>query len=287
MFRRSSMLAAVAGGLFSATPKALVISQDHIPRNFPVKPLTGLSGLAVEPLWKPKLLAAAAEIEAYLKSCDIPEDSTKYQSSMMLPKRVYAAIEECGDDWMTLEKKYFWGWPVEYVLNCAWNELDKLQKYHEQRLWEIDPEQMRKIHREDFGRGKGSSKDMWPMEIMAREDFDKRKQALTAEEMAELKRMDTEKMARETSVYKERKHRIRDDMERARADLLKKFLGKRMTVEPDLKRMQPGKIFNGKDSYDIIADLKNDHAEHMKVKEDATLALKEKEGKEPVVVKKD
>jgi len=97
---------------------------------------------------------------------------------------------------------------------------------------------------------------MTPWEQVAREDYDKRKKALSQEEMAELKRMDTEKMARETALYKERKDRIKDDLEKARGEMLKKFLNKRIKIEHDLRRMQPGAVFNSKTSDDVISELK-------------------------------
>eukprot|EP00759_Apiculatamorpha_spiralis_P040006 PhF_6_TR38694/c0_g1_i1/m.57894 len=88
----------------------------------------------------------------------------------------------------------------------------------------------------------------------------KKKNALTNEEMAELKRMDTERMARESVQYKERKQRIQDDLDKARGELLRKFLNKRMLVEPDLKKLQPGNHFSGKTSKDIVKELRDSAA---------------------------
>ncbi len=242
--------------LFTATSTRLVISEHYWPRNYPVKATTGLAGISVEPLWKPKLIAAAAELEAFMLNSDIPPESTYYNVTMTLVRRIFAGIEQCGDDWLTLEKKYFWGWPVEYVLQLAWRELETAQKWNEWRFWELDPEQVKKIAKEDQGIGKEGAGYRAPWETLCREDYDKRKKALSQEEMAELKRMDTEKMARETAQYKERKERIKDDMERSRGEMLKKFLGKRMVVEHDLKRMKPGSIYSGKSSETLIEELK-------------------------------
>jgi hypothetical protein len=242
--------------LFARSAPLLTISEQHIPRTYPVKATTGLSGLGVEPLWKPKLIAAAAELEAFMLNSDIPPESTYYNVTMTLVRRIFAGIEQCGDDWLTLEKKFFWGWPVEYVLQLAWRELETAQKWNEWRFWELDPEQVKKIAKEDQGVGKEGAGYRAPWETLCREDYDKRKKALSQEEMAELKRMDTEKMARETAQYKERKERIKDDMERSRGDMLKKFLGKRMVVEHDLKRMRPGSVYSGKDSDVLINELK-------------------------------
>lgn len=246
----------VLRSLFQRTPALLVISDEYIPRAFPVKSTTGLAGVAVEPLWKPKLLAAAAELQAFLVSSDIPPETTYYNITMTLIKRINYSIKECGDDWCTIEKKYFWGWPVEYILQVTWREMETAQKWNEWRLWELDPEQVKKVAREDQGIGKEGLGYSPPWEQVAREDFDKRKKALTQEEMAELKRMDTERMARETAAYKERKERIRDDLERARGDMLKKFLNKRYAVDKDLMRMQPGNIHSGKNAEDLIEELR-------------------------------
>lgn len=244
-------------GLVRPTRPLRTISDEYIPRNFPVKATTGFAGLSVEPLWKPKLLAAAAELQAFLKSSDIPPDSTYYNVTMTLVKRIYASVDECGDDWMTIEKKYFWGWPIEYILQVTWREVDTAQRWNEWRFWELDPEQIRKVAREDQGVGKPGVGYQTPWDQVVREDYDKRKKALSQEEMAELKRMDTEKMARETTAYRERKEKIKDDMERARGDMLKKFLNKRMVVEPELKRMMPGKLWSQKTSDDLIHQLKS------------------------------
>lgn len=241
---------------FKATLPLRVISDEYIPRSFPVKATTGLAGIEVEPLWKPKLLAAAAELEAFLRASDIPPESTYFNTTMVLVKRVRAGIKECGDDWMSVEKKYFWGWPVEYMLQITWRELENAQRYNERRPWEIDPEQTRKIAREDLGVGKEGAQYRTPFEQVVRDDYDKRKKALTAEEMAELKRLDTEKMARETAAYKERKDRIRDDMEKARGEMLKKFLNRRIKFDQDLFRMQPGKAYSGKTPEMLAAELK-------------------------------
>lgn len=242
--------------LMRRTPAALNISDDYIPRKFPVKTTTGLVGISVEPLWKPKLLAAAAELQAFMKNSDIPPESTYFNITMTLIKRIVKGIEICGDDWMTLEKTFFWGWPVEYVLQITWREIDTAQKWNEWRFWELDPEQVKKIAREDQGIGKDGVGYKLPWETIVRDDYDKRKKALSAQEMAELKRLDTEKMARETAMYKERKDRIRDDAERSRGDMLKKFLNKRIHVDKDLSRMQPGKLYSGKDGDDLISELK-------------------------------
>ncbi|CBH15429.1 hypothetical protein, conserved [Trypanosoma brucei gambiense DAL972] len=235
----------------------MTISDEYIPRAFPVKSTTGLAGIAVEPLWKPKLLAAASELQAFLTSSDIPPESTYYNIAMTLVKRVNHGIKECQDDWCTLEKRYFWGWPVEYILQVTWRELETAQKWNEWRFWELDPEQVKKVAREDQNIGREGLGYNSPWEQVVREDFDKRKKALTQEEMAELKRMDTERMARETAAYKERKDRIRDDLEKARGDMLKKFLNKRFAVDKDLQRMQPGKRYSGKTADDLIAELKS------------------------------
>lgn len=248
--------------MFHPTRVSLVISNEYIPRNFPVKPTTGMPGLGVEPLWKPKLLAAAAELEAFLKHSDIPPETTYYNTAMTLVKRIYGSVEECGDDWMTIEKKYWWGWPVEYILQVTWRELETAQKWNEWRFWELDPQQVRKIAREDAGVGRRGAGYETPWEQVVRKDYDKRKKALSAAEMAELKKMDTEKMARETASYRERKEKIKDDMERARGDLLKKFLGKRMVVEPDLMKMKPGHVYSGKTGEDLIAETKADWEAH-------------------------
>lgn len=242
---------------FRASPRLLTISDEYIPRKFPVKATTGLAGIAVEPLWKPKLLAAAAELKAFLTTSDIPPESTYYNVAMTLVKRVNYGVSECQDDWVTLEKKYFWGWPVEYILQVTWRELETAQKWNEWRFWELDPEQVKKVAREDQGVGREGLAYSTPFEQVVREDFDKRKKALTQEEMAELKRMDTERMARETAAYKERKDRIRDDLERARSDMLKKFLNKRYAVDKDLMRMQPGKRDSGKEAEDLIQELRS------------------------------
>jgi hypothetical protein len=259
MLRRSSAIWALASsaGPFRRTPPRLWISDEFIPRSFPVKATTGLSGIPVEPLWKPKLLAAAAELNAFMKTSDIPPESTYYNITMTLIKRIHKGCEACGDDWMTLEKTYFWGWPVEYVLQITWRELETAQKWNEWRFWELDPEQVKKVAREDQGIGKQGAGYVSPWEQTVREDYDKRKRALSQEEMAELKKLDSEKMARETAMYKERKDRIRDDMERARGEMLKKFLNKRVLVEHDLRRMQPGSMYNGKTDDDLIRELKS------------------------------
>jgi hypothetical protein len=232
------------------------ISDEYIPRAFPVKATTGLSGVNVEPMWKPKLLAAAAELEGFLKTSDIPPETTYYNVSMTLVKRVKAGIRECGDDWVTLERKYFWGWPVEHILNLTWRELDNAQRWNEQRLWELDPEQLRKASREQRGVDKYGPGYHTPLDQIVRDDFDRRKKALSSEEMAELKRLDTEKMARETAAYKERKDRVRDDLEKARGEMLKKFLNKRFVVDKELSRMQPGQIYSGKTASDLVDALK-------------------------------
>lgn len=242
--------------IFRRTNVYRMVSDEYIPRAFPVKATTGLAGVAVEPLWKPKLLAAASELQAFLKSSDIPPESTYYNVAMTLVKRVNYGIKECKDDWCTLEKKFFWGWPVEYILQVTWRELETAQKWNEWRFWELDPEQVKKVAREDQNIGKEGLGCNTPWEQVVREDFDKRKKALTQEEMAELKRMDTEKMARETAGYKERKERIRTDLEKARGDMLKKFLNKRYAVDKDLMRMQPGKRFSGKTADDLIEELR-------------------------------
>lgn len=241
---------------FRSTTPLSIISDKYIPRTFPLKATTGLAGISVEPLWKPKLLAAATELQSFMKKSDIPPESTYYNITLTLTKRIYKGIEACGDDWMTLERTYFWGWPVEYVLQITWRELDTAQKWNEWRFWELDPEQVKKVAREDQGVGKPGAGYMTPWEQVAREDYDKRKKALTQEEMAELKRMDTEKMSRETALYKERKERIRDDLDKARGDMLKTFLNKRIKIEHDLRRMQPGSVFNGKTPDDVISELK-------------------------------
>ncbi|CCW68807.1 unnamed protein product [Phytomonas sp. Hart1] len=233
-----------------------MISDEYIPRAFPVKVTTGLSGISVEPLWKPKLLAAASELHAFLITSDIPPESTYYNITLTLIKRINHGIKECQDDWCTLEKKYFWAWPVEYILQVTWRELETAQKWNELRLWELDPEQVKKVAREDQNIGKEGLGCNSPWEQVVREDFDKRKKALTQEEMAELKRMDTERMSRETAAYKERKERIRSDLERARGDMLKKFLNKRYAVDKDLMRMQPGKKQSEKTSDDLIRELR-------------------------------
>lgn len=242
--------------LFRATLALRTISDEYIPRAFPVKSTTGLAGVAVEPLWKPKLLAAAAELEAFLKTSDIPSETTYYNIAMTLVRRIKGGINECQDDWVTLEKKYFWGWPVEYILQVTWREMETAQKWNEWRFWELDPEQVKKVAREDSNLGKEGLGYNTPWEQVIREDFDRRKKALSQEEMAELKKMDTEKMARETAAYKERKDRIRDDLEKARGDMLKKFLNKRFQVDKDLMRMQPGNAYSGKTSEDLIHELK-------------------------------
>lgn len=256
----STRVAALTGvrraAALRATAPLLAISDDYIPRAFPVKATTGLSGVAVEPLWKPKLLAAAAELESFLHTSDIPPESTYFNVTMTLVKRIKYGIKECGDDWVTIEKRYFWGWPVEYILQVTWRELGTAQKWNEWRFWELDPEQVKKVAREDQNIGKEGVGANSPWEQVIREDFDKRKKALTHEEMAELKRMDTEKMARETAAYKERKERVRDDLEKARGDMLKKFLNKRYAVDKDLMRMQPGKAYSGKTSDELIDELR-------------------------------
>jgi hypothetical protein len=246
--------------LMRRTPSLFIISDEYIPRNFPVKATTGLAGISVEPLWKPKLLACAAELQAFVKSSDIPPESTYYNITLTLTKRIFKGIEMCGDDWMTLEKTFFWGWPVEYILQITWRELDTAQRWNEWRFWELDPEQVKKIGREDQGIGKEGAQFTLPFEQVVRDDYDKRKKALSQAEMTELKKMDTEKMARETAMYKERKERIKDDMEKSRGDMLKKFLNKRFVVEHDLKRMQPGKMDSGKSGDDLIAELKHSAA---------------------------
>ncbi|CAJ1034267.1 hypothetical protein, conserved [Leishmania lindenbergi] len=243
-------------GAFCSTTRLLTISDEYIPRAFPVKSTTGLAGVAVEPLWKPKLLAAASELQAFLHTSDIPPESTYYNVTMTLVKRINYGIKECQDDWCTLEKKFFWGWPVEYILQVTWRELETAQKWNEWRFWELDPEQVKRVAREDQGIGKEGLGYNTPWEQVVREDFDKRKKALTQEEMAELKRMDTERMARETAAYKERKDRIRDDLEKARGEMLKKFLNKRYAVDKDLMRMQPGKSYSGKSAEDVIQELR-------------------------------
>ncbi|KPA85866.1 putative mitochondrial NDUFA5/B13 subunit [Leptomonas pyrrhocoris] len=251
MFYARSLL-----GVFRNTSRLLTISDEYIPRAFPVKSTTGLAGVAVEPLWKPKLLAAASELQAFLTTSDIPPESTYYNVTMTLVKRINYGIKECQDDWCTLEKKFFWGWPVEYILQVTWRELETAQKWNEWRFWELDPEQVKRVGREDQNIGKEGIAYNTPWEQVVREDFDKRKKALTQEEMAELKRMDTERMARETAAYKERKERIRDDLEKARGDMLKKFLNKRYAVDKDLMRMQPGNMYTGKKAQDLIDELR-------------------------------
>jgi len=233
-----------------------LISDEYIPRAFPVKATTGLTGINVEPLWKPKLLAAAAELEAFLKTSDIPPESTYYNATMTLVKRINYAIKMCGDDWVTIERKYFWTWPVEYILQITWRELEVAQEWNEMRTWEIDPEQVKKTAKEDYGYGRTGFGFSTPWETAVREDFERRKRALTQEEMAELKRLDTEKMARETASYKERKDRIKDDLEKARGEMLKKFLNKRYYVDKDLQKMQPGGVYTGKTSEQLAAELR-------------------------------
>ena len=242
--------------LFRSTCRLLTISDEYIPRACPVKATTGLAGVNVEPLWKPKLMAATAELEAFLKASDIPPETTFYQTSFVLVRRVNHGLKMCGDDWLTMEKKYFWGWPVEFILNKVWGEVETARRWNEMRLWEVDPEQMKKAAREDQHYGKHGPGFNLPFEQVIREDFDRRKKALTQEEMAELKRLDTEKMARETAAYKERKDRVKDDLEKARGDMLKKFLNKRYFVDKDLMRMQPGLAHSGKTGDDLIAELK-------------------------------
>ena len=105
--------------IFRRTARLLTISDEYIPRAFTVKSTTGLAGVAVEPLWKPKLLAAAAELQAFLTTSDIPPESTYYNVTMTLVKRINYGVKECQDDWCTLEKKFFWGWPVEYILQVT------------------------------------------------------------------------------------------------------------------------------------------------------------------------
>ena len=73
------------------------------------------------------------------------------------------------------------------------------------------------------------------------------------------------KMAREAAMYKERKEKVKDDMERARGDMLKKFLNKRFTIDKELSKMQPGKAFSGKTGDDLIADLKASASEEKKL----------------------
>lgn len=256
--------------LRSTTSKLLIrrspflqrIADDYIPRSFPIKATTGMAGISVEPLWKPKLLAATAELDAFLKSSDIPEEITYYNTCMVLVRRVRAGIEACGDDWLTFEKTYFWGWPVEFVLQLVWRELNNCRGFNEARSWEIDPEQMRKVYKAD---GLLSEKNRLPWETMVREDYDRRKKTLSQQEMAELKRLDTERMARESALFKERKERIKDDMERARGDMLKKFLNKRFSVDQDLQRMAPGKQYSGKSGEDLIANLKASASEEKKL----------------------
>ena len=257
MFRASALVL----GMLRPTAAKLAISDEYIPRAFPVKATTGLAGVSVEPLWKPKLLAAASELKAFLHSSDIPPESTYFNVTMTLIKRIEFGIKECEDDWVTLEKRYFWGWPVEYILQVTWRELGTAQRWNEWRFWELDPEQVKKVAREDQNIGNEGVGANTPWEQVIREDFDKRKKALTSEEMAELKRMDTEKMARETAAYKERKDRVRDDLEKARGDMLKKFLNRRFAVDKDLQRMQPGKAFSGKTSEDLIEELKASKAQ--------------------------
>lgn len=242
--------------LFRATCRLLTISDEYIPRSFPLKATTGLTGVSVEPLWKPKLMAASSELEAFLKASDIPPETTYYNAAMVLVKRVNHGIKMCGDDWVTIEKKYFWGWPVEFILNKVWTEIENAKNWNENRLWEVDPEQIKKAAREDQHFGKHGPGYNLPFEQVIRDDFDRRKKALTQEEMAELKRLDVEKMARETAAYKERKDRIKDDLERARGDMLKKFLNKRYFVDQDLMKMQPGQAHSDKTSDDLIRELK-------------------------------
>ena len=244
------------------TPVLLTISNEYIPRQFPLKATTGLAGISVEPLWKPKLIAAVAELEGFLKASDIPEELTYYNMTMVLVRRVKAGIEACGDDWITFEKTYFWGWPVEFVLQLVWRELNNARGFAEARSWEIDPEQLRKVYKAD---GLIGEKNRTPWENMVRDDYDRRKKALSQQEMAELKRLDTEKMAREAAMYKERKEKVKDDMERARGDMLKKFLNKRFTIDKELSKMQPGKAFSGKTGDDLIADLKASASEEKKL----------------------
>lgn len=259
---------ASSAGPLRATPLRYFISEDYIPRNFPLKATTGLAGVSVEPLWKPKLLAAATELEAFMKRSDIPPETTYYNITLTLTKRVFAGIEACGDDWLTLEKKYFWGWPVEYILQITWREIETAQKWNEWRFWELDPEQVKKVAKEDQGIGREGAGFKMPWETMAREDYDKRKRSLSQEEMAELKRLDTEKMAREAAQYKERKERIQGDLEKARGDMLRKFLNKRMSVEQDLKRMRPGEVFSGKSTDDVAAELRDPNAMRIVQKDD-------------------
>jgi hypothetical protein len=242
--------------MFRATRRLQTISDEYIPRAFPVKATTGLAGYVVEPLWKPKMMAATSELEAFLKASDIPEETTFYQCSMVLVRRVNHGLKMCGDDWVTLEKKYFWGWPVEFILNKVWTEIEQAKRWNEARLWEVDPEQLKKAAREDQHFGKHGPGFNLPFEQVVREDFDKRKKALTQEEIAELKRLDVEKMTRETAAYKERKDRIKDDLEKARGDMLKKFLNKRYNVDRDLMRMQPGQAHTDKTGDDLIRELK-------------------------------
>jgi hypothetical protein len=241
---------------FSRTAVRKMISDKYIPRKFPVKATTGIAGLSVEPLWKPKLFAATVELKAYLKQSDIPTTNTYYNTTMFLITRVLKGIEECEDDWVTIERKYFWGWPVEMMMQFVWRELETAQKYNEARLWELDPDAVRTLGKETVGLGKEGDGWQPPWEQVARRDYDRRKRALSQEEMNELKKMDTERMARESQRYKQRKEMIRDDMERARGDLLKKFLNKRFSIDAELKKMQPGSLYGGKYSKDVLQELK-------------------------------
>ena len=260
-------------------PWRVISMEAYIPRAFPVKAATGMAGLPVEPLWKAKLLAAAAELEAFVKTSDIPKDSTYFNITMTLVKRVFKGAEVCGDDWARIEKEYFWGWPVEYVLQVTWREIETAQRWNEYRFWELDPEAVKELGREEQGIGKEGASHMPPFVAAVYKDYEKRKQALSNEEMAELKRMDTERMGRETAQFKDRKQRIQDDLDKARGELLRKFLNKRMTVETDLRKLQPGKVYSEKDTKQVVKELKDSASA-------AKAALPASAGKpEPPVVK--
>eukprot|EP00759_Apiculatamorpha_spiralis_P040007 PhF_6_TR38694/c0_g1_i1/m.57895 len=153
-----------------------ISNKPYIPRLFPVKASTGFAGLPVEPLWKPKLLAAAAELEAFLKTCDIPKDSTYYNVGMTLCKRVFHAMEMCGDDWARFEKEYFWGWPVEYVLQITWREIETAQKWNEYRFWEIDPDAVKQLAYEEQGIGKEGSQYVPPFMQSIYKDYQKKEE---------------------------------------------------------------------------------------------------------------
>eukprot|EP00760_Papus_ankaliazontas_P002191 PhM_4_TR10882/c0_g1_i1/m.75461 len=237
-----------------------ISEQEYIPRAFPIKATTGLAGLPVEPLWKAKLLAASTELEMFVKTSDIPKDSSYFNITMTLVKRIFKGIEVCQDDWARIEKEYFWGWPVEYILQITWREIETAQRWNEFRLWELDPDAIKEIAKEEQGIGLEGNQYIPPFMSNIYRDYKKRKQTLSNEEMAELKRLDTERMARETMMYKERKQRIQDDLDKARGELLRKFLNKRMMVEPDLKKMQPGRIWSDKSQSDIIRELKDSNS---------------------------